>query len=55
VRRELFRAGRATQVEVTDAETDLTLARIEAVNAKINARIALVALSHALGRDVPPG
>lgn len=51
VRRELFRAGRATLVEVTDAETELTRARIDLVNAHIGARIALAELRHALGRD----
>jgi outer membrane protein len=52
VRRELFRAGRATLVEVTDAETELTRARIDLVNAHVGARIALSELRHALGRDV---
>jgi outer membrane protein len=51
VRRELFRAGRATLVEVTDAETELTRARIDLVNAHVGARIALAELNHALGRD----
>lgn len=51
VRRELFRAGRATLVEVTDAETELTRARIDLVNAHIGARIALAELEHAIGRD----
>jgi len=52
VRRELFRAGKSTVVEVTDAETDLTRARLEVVNAHVDLRIARVALAHALGRDV---
>ena len=51
VRRELFRAGRATLVELTDAMTELTRARIEVVNARVNSRLALVALNYALGRD----
>lgn len=55
VRRELFRNGRATTVEVTDAETELTRARLEAINAHIDARVARVRLNHALGRDVPNG
>lgn len=54
VRRELYRAGKATIVEVTDAETDLTRARLEVVNSHVDLRIARVALTHALGRDVPP-
>jgi outer membrane protein TolC len=52
VRRELFRSGRATLVEVTDAETELTRARLQAVDAHINLRIARVQLLHVLGRDV---
>jgi outer membrane protein TolC len=56
VRRELFRAGRATLVELTDAMTELTRARIEVVNARVNSRLALVALNYALGRDtLAPG
>jgi outer membrane protein len=52
VRRELFRSGRATLVEVTDSETELTRARLELVNAHVDLRIAQVELSHVLGRDV---
>lgn len=52
VRRELFRGGRATFVEVTDAETELTRDRLELVNSHIALRIAQVELTHALGRDV---
>ncbi len=52
VRRELYRAGKATTVEVTDAETELTQARLDAVNAQMDVRIARVQLTHALGRDV---
>jgi len=51
-RRELFRAGKSTMVEVTDAETNLTRARLEVVNAHISVRITRVQLEHALGRDV---
>ena len=53
VRRELFRAGRATSVELTDAETDLMRSRLDALNARMDARVAKVNLEHALGRDVP--
>ena len=52
VRRELFVNGRATSVELTDAETDLTRTRFDAINARIDLRIARVRLQHALGRDV---
>jgi outer membrane protein TolC len=52
VRSSLFQHGRATAVELTDAETDLTRARLDAVNARIDLRITTVRLVHALGRDV---
>jgi outer membrane protein TolC len=52
VRRSLFQNGRATSVELTDAETDLTRARLEAINARVDLRIALVRREHATGRDV---
>ena len=52
VRRELYRAGKATTVEVTDSETELTRARLDVVNANVDLRIARVQLGHALGRDV---
>jgi outer membrane protein TolC len=52
VRRELYRAGKATIVEVTDSETELTRARLDVVNANVDLRVARVALNHALGRDV---
>jgi len=52
VRRELFRSGKATLVEVTDSETELTRARLELVNAHVDLRVAQVQLAHALGRDV---
>jgi outer membrane protein len=51
VRRELFRAGRATLSEVTDAESALTNARLQMADAHVAARIALAQLRHALGRD----
>ncbi|MBN2194656.1 MAG: TolC family protein [Polyangiaceae bacterium] len=52
VRRDQYLAGRATSVELTDAETDLTRARIELIDALVGARIAVVRLEHALGRNV---
>jgi outer membrane protein TolC len=51
VRRELFRAGRATLAELTDAEGALTNARLQMADAHVAARIALAELRHALGRD----
>ncbi len=52
VRRELFELGRATDVELIDAETDVLRARLEMIQARIDARIASVQLEHAVGRDV---
>ena len=52
VARELFNNGRGTSTTLTDAETDLTRARLDLLNAKANARIARIRLDHALGRDV---
>ncbi|MGE0871796.1 MAG: TolC family protein [Kofleriaceae bacterium] len=52
VRRELLNADRATAVELVDAETDLTRARIAALNARVDLRVAMSQLAHALGHDV---
>ena len=51
VRNDLFRAGRATMIEVTDSETEVTRARLERLSAHVEARIARTRLHHALGRD----
>jgi outer membrane protein TolC len=51
VARELFNAGSGTATLLTDAETELTRARLDALNAAVDARIARVRLDHALGRD----
>jgi outer membrane protein len=51
VRRALFREGEATSTELTDAETARTRAQLDAVGARIEARIAAVRTAHALGRD----
>ena len=55
VRRALFRADRATSTELSDSENALTRARFDAVNARIDLRIAGVRLAHATGRDDVPG
>ncbi|MBI5532354.1 MAG: TolC family protein [Deltaproteobacteria bacterium] len=52
VRRELFRNGRATSAEYTDAETDLIRSQLDLLNARVDAKIGQVALDHAVGRDV---
>jgi len=51
VRRELLNAERATAVELVDAETDLTRARITALNARVDLRVAITQLQHAVGND----
>ncbi|MEO8699165.1 MAG: TolC family protein [Kofleriaceae bacterium] len=51
VRQALLAAQRATAVELVDAETELTRARITSLNAKIDLRVALTQLTYALGND----
>ncbi|HWO19073.1 MAG TPA: TolC family protein [Kofleriaceae bacterium] len=52
VRQALLAAQRGTAVELVDAETDLTRARITALNARVDLRVALTQLAHALGNDI---
>ncbi len=52
VAHELFNNGRGTSTTLTDAERDLFTARIDALTAAVNARIARVRLEHAVGRDL---
>ena len=54
VRRELLNAERATAVELVDAQTTLTQARVASLNARIDLRVALAQLAHALGDDIHP-
>ena len=51
VRRALFQNGRATSVELTDAETERSRAQLEAIGTRIDRRIAEARLVHATGRD----
>lgn len=51
VRQALLGAQRATAVELVDAETELTRARITALNARIDLRVAMSQLAHAVGGD----
>jgi len=51
VARELFTNGRGTSTTLTDAESELTRARLDLLNAKFTARTARIRLDHALGRD----
>jgi outer membrane protein TolC len=55
VQRELFNNGRGTSTTLADAESNLTRARLDLLNAKVAARTARVRLDHALGRDVKRG
>jgi outer membrane protein len=52
VARELFNNGRGTFTTLTDAEGELTRARIDALNAAVNIRLARVRLEHGVGRDL---
>ena len=52
VRTELFRAGRATTVELVDAEGEVTRARLGMIDARIGLLVARTRLEHAVGRDV---
>jgi outer membrane protein TolC len=51
VARELFNNGRGTSTTLADAESDLTRARLDLLNAKFNAKTARIRLEHAMGRD----
>lgn len=50
VRAEQYRYGRATSVELTDAESALIRARLDLVNARVDFHVARVKLLHAVGR-----
>ncbi|MEZ4367016.1 MAG: TolC family protein [Kofleriaceae bacterium] len=52
LRQELLSLQRATAVEIVDAETELTRARIAAVDARIDERVARLRLRHATGEDI---
>ena len=49
VRKDLFGANRASVVEMVDAETELSRARIASLDARIDLRIALARLAYATG------
>lgn len=52
VRKEMYRVGKATSVELSDAEANLFRAKLSAVSARIDQRIARARLDHATGRDL---
>ena len=53
VRRLLFQNGRSTSVELLDAETELTRARLENLNTLVDARVTRARLKYALGLVAP--
>jgi outer membrane protein TolC len=52
VAHELFNNGRGTSTNLIDAERDLFSARIDALTAAVNIRLARVRLEHGVGRDL---
>ena len=52
VRTLMFQNGRGTGVEVTDAEVELTRAKLELIAAQVGRRVAEVELAHASGANV---
>ena len=52
VRRELFLQGKATNVEMLDAETEVTRARLVRLDAQIGLIVAQIKYDHAIGNDV---
>src|SRR5262249_31055071 len=55
VQNELFAAGKANAVSLVDAETELTRARLNRIDAHIGSLVAEARLDHATGRDVGKG
>jgi outer membrane protein TolC len=51
VRHILFREGQATMTELIDADTNLTQARLDLLNALVDIRVSRVRLLYALGRN----
>lgn len=53
VRQLLFKTGRATSLDLVDAETEATRARLRRIDAHVGLLVAQTRLAHATGRDVP--
>jgi len=49
---DLFRAGRATSTELIESESQLLVAKLGDVDARIDLAIAAIELRHAIGRDI---
>src|SRR6185436_11313590 len=52
VRRELFQQGKATTVEMLDAETELIRARLLKLDSQIGLIVNQIKYDHAIGNDV---
>jgi outer membrane protein len=52
VRSELFKSGKASSVDLIDAETEVTRSRLRRLDAHIGLLVAKTRLDHATGRDV---
>lgn len=50
-RRERFQVGQATTIELTEAQTELFNARLEAVQAQVAVRVALARIAYVTGRE----
>ncbi|MEJ7734949.1 MAG: TolC family protein [Polyangiaceae bacterium] len=54
VKTELFRNGRGSSVDLVDAQTEVTRARLKRLDAHVGAHVARTRLDHATGADVAP-
>jgi outer membrane protein TolC len=52
VRLELFKVGKATAVDINDADTEFVRSRLRQIDARIGLFVAEVRLAHATGADV---
>ncbi len=52
VARVLYRNGRTNEAQLTDVETQYTIARLSALNAYVDVKVAAVRLEHAIGADL---
>jgi outer membrane protein len=52
VRRLLFKTGRATSLDLVDAETEATRAQLRRIDAHVGLLVAQTRLAHATGRDI---
>ncbi|HKY35605.1 MAG TPA: TolC family protein [Polyangiaceae bacterium] len=50
-RRERFQVGQATTIELTEAQTELVSAKLEAIQAQVSVRVARARIAYVTGRD----